>query len=49
MSTSVDLQDCQSDPIRSPEAIRAYVVRLCELIDMRRFGECHSVTSARVG
>ena len=43
MSTSVDLHNCDPDAIRSRERIRAYVVRLCELIDMRRFGECQIV------
>jgi hypothetical protein len=43
MSTSVDLRDCDSEAIRSRELIRDYVVRLCELIDMRRFGECQIV------
>ena len=43
MSTSVDLQNCDPDAIRSREHIRDYVVRLCELIEMRRFGECQIV------
>ena len=43
MSTSVDLQDCDPDAIRSRAQIRDYVVRLCELIEMRRFGECQIV------
>ena len=43
MSTSVDLQNCDPDAIRSRDHIRDYVVRLCELIEMRRFGECQIV------
>lgn len=43
LSTSVDLHDCDPDAIRSREKIREYVVRLCELIDMRRFGETQIV------
>lgn len=43
MSTSVDLRDCNPDAIRSREHIRDYVVRLCELIEMRRFGETQIV------
>ena len=43
MSTSVDLQNCDPDAIRSRDHIREYVVRLCELIEMRRFGECQIV------
>jgi S-adenosylmethionine/arginine decarboxylase-like enzyme len=43
MSTSVDLYDCDPAAIRSRELIRDYVVRLCDLIGMRRFGECQIV------
>jgi S-adenosylmethionine/arginine decarboxylase-like enzyme len=43
MSTSVDLQNCDPDAIRSRERIREYVIRLCDLIEMRRFGECQIV------
>jgi S-adenosylmethionine/arginine decarboxylase-like enzyme len=43
MSTSVDLQNCDPGAMRSREHIRNFVVRLCELIEMRRFGECQIV------
>ena len=43
MSTSVDLQGCDPTAIRSRERIEQYVVDLCELIGMRRFGECQIV------
>jgi S-adenosylmethionine/arginine decarboxylase-like enzyme len=43
MSTSVDLHNCDPDAIRSRERIREFVVRLCDLIGMRRFGECQIV------
>jgi S-adenosylmethionine/arginine decarboxylase-like enzyme len=43
MSTSVDLQECDPAAIRSRERITQYVVELCELIGMRRFGECQVV------
>jgi S-adenosylmethionine/arginine decarboxylase-like enzyme len=43
MSTSVDLQECDPAAIRSRERIKQYVVELCELIGMRRFGECQVV------
>jgi S-adenosylmethionine/arginine decarboxylase-like enzyme len=43
MSTSVDLQECEPAAIRSRERIKQYVVELCELIGMRRFGECQVV------
>jgi S-adenosylmethionine/arginine decarboxylase-like enzyme len=43
MSTIVDLQECDPTAIRSREHIKHYVVELCELIGMRRFGECEVV------
>jgi S-adenosylmethionine/arginine decarboxylase-like enzyme len=43
MSTSVDLQECDPTAIRSRERIKQYVLELCELIGMRRFGECQVV------
>jgi S-adenosylmethionine/arginine decarboxylase-like enzyme len=41
--TSVDLHDCAADRIRDPEQIEAYVVQLCELIQMKRYGACQVV------
>ncbi len=38
--SSIDLHNCNPDKIRDPRAIREYVIRLCELIRMKRFGEC---------
>ncbi|HEY6084423.1 MAG TPA: S-adenosylmethionine decarboxylase [Nitrospira sp.] len=43
LCTAVDLQDCQPDLIRNADSIRRYVVELCELIGMKRFGECQVV------
>ena len=43
LCTAVDLQDCHPDLIRNADHIRRYVVELCELIDMQRFGECQVV------
>ena len=43
LCTAVDLQDCHPDLIRNADHIRRYVVELCELIDMQRFGECQIV------
>jgi S-adenosylmethionine/arginine decarboxylase-like enzyme len=40
ISTSIDLHACNPDTIRSAEKIKTFVVELCELIDVRRFGEC---------
>lgn len=39
IASSIDIYDCDPDKIRSAEAIRQFVVELCELIEMKRFGE----------
>ncbi len=36
---SIDLKNCNPETIRSKEKIRGFIVKLCELIDMKRFGE----------
>ncbi len=36
---SINLYGCDPVLIREPEAIRQYVIELCGLIDMKRFGE----------
>jgi len=41
--TSLDLYSCNPETIRSSEKIRQYVIELCELISMKRFGECQVV------
>jgi S-adenosylmethionine/arginine decarboxylase-like enzyme len=37
--TSVDLKGCNPATIRDAEKIRQFIVELCDLIDMKRFGE----------
>lgn len=37
---SIDLHECATELITSPEAIRTFVVELCDLIGMQRHGEC---------
>jgi len=37
--TSVDLKQCNPYLIRDAEKIRQFVVELCDLIEMKRFGE----------
>lgn len=37
--TSVDLKGCNPATIRNAEKIRQFIVELCDLIDMKRFGE----------
>jgi len=43
LSTSVDLQDCNPTTIKSRAKIKAYVVALCDLIGMKRYGDCQIV------
>jgi S-adenosylmethionine/arginine decarboxylase-like enzyme len=40
---SLDIHDCDPDKIRDAEYIKQYVIDLCELIDMKRFGETQVV------
>src|SRR5665648_8395 len=41
--TSVDLYECNPKTIRDAAAIKRYVDELCELIEMRQFGETQIV------
>ena len=41
--TGLDLYDCNPGLIRDPEKIKQYVVELCDLIGMKRFGPCQVV------
>ncbi len=43
LSTSVDLQDCRPETIRDRNHIEAYVIALCALIGMKRYGDCQIV------
>lgn len=36
---SVDLYNCDAEIIRSKEKIEQYIIQLCDLIQMRRFGD----------
>ena len=38
--TSLDIYGCDHQIIRDTDKIRQFVVELCKLIDMKRFGEC---------
>jgi S-adenosylmethionine decarboxylase len=38
--SSIDLHECDADTIRDADAIKRFVVELCERIDMKRFGDC---------
>ena len=39
LAASIDIYECNPETIRSREKIRQFVIELCELIEMRRFGE----------
>ncbi len=41
--TSFDLHDCDPDLIRDAEAIKRYVNELCQLIEMKKFGDTQVV------
>ena len=41
--TSLDVYDCNPKTIRDAALIRQYVLKLCSLIEMRRFGDCQIV------
>ena len=43
LSTAVDLEDCDPEGIRDAEMIQQFVVALCDLIQMKRYGECQVV------
>lgn len=40
LHSGIDLHGCNPETIRSPEKIKQFVVELCDLIQMKRFGEC---------
>ena len=41
--SSFDVENCDAYTIRSADEIKRYVIELCDLIDMKRFGECNVV------
>jgi len=43
MLTSLDLFDCNPQTIRDAEKIKKYVQELCQIIDMKRYGETQVV------
>ncbi len=40
LHSAIDIRGCDADTIRSAEKIKQFVVELCDLIEMKRFGEC---------
>lgn len=43
MATSIDVYNCDPAAIRDADKIRQFVVELCDLIEMKRFGETQVV------
>jgi S-adenosylmethionine/arginine decarboxylase-like enzyme len=40
LACSFDIYNCNPDTIRNAKAIRQFVHKLCDLIEMKRFGDC---------
>lgn len=43
IASAIDIYDCAPEKIRDAEVIKQFVVELCDLIEMKRFGECKVV------
>jgi S-adenosylmethionine/arginine decarboxylase-like enzyme len=43
IASSIDIYDCDPQKIRDAELIRRFVAELCDLIEMKRFGETQVV------
>jgi len=43
VAASIDIYNCNPDTIRDAEKIRQFVIELCDLIEMKRFGETQIV------
>ena len=43
VAASIDIYECDQETIRDADSIRQFVVELCELIEMRRFGDTQVV------
>lgn len=43
IASAIDIYDCDPQKIRDAEVIRRFVAELCELIEMKRFGETQVV------
>jgi len=39
IASAIDIYDCDPEKIRDAELIKRFVVELCDLIEMKRFGE----------
>src|SRR5438552_3266898 len=43
LHAGIDLHGCNPASVRDPEKIKQFVHELCDLIEMKRFGECQVV------
>ncbi|MCP4179214.1 MAG: S-adenosylmethionine decarboxylase [bacterium] len=43
LASSIDIYECDPELIRNADAIKYFVHELCDLIEMKRFGECNVV------
>ncbi len=43
IASAIDIYECNPEKIRDAEVIRNFVVELCDLIEMKRFGETQVV------
>ena len=43
LAAQIDLHSCNGDTLRSADKIKQFVIELCDLIHMKRFGECQVV------
>jgi len=43
IASAIDIYECSPETIRDADAIRRFVVELCNLIEMKRFGETQVV------
>ena len=43
IASAIDIYDCDPEKIRCAETIRRFVVELCDLIEMKRFGDTQVV------
>ena len=43
IASAIDIYECEPHKIRSAETIRSFVAELCDLIEMKRFGETQVV------
>lgn len=43
IASAIDIYDCDPNAIRDRDAIQRFVIELCDLIEMKRFGETQIV------